>query len=372
MLTTTDREAALATAFALVDAGSALPSRWYTDPDVFAEEQRRILRKGWHCVTHTGALAEVGDNHLADIAGVPIVLLRDRAGEIRGFLNICRHRAHPVVIEEGNRKHLQCHYHGWSYELDGSFLRAPRAEHEPTFDATDLGLLPVQVALWGPMVWVNVDLGAPPFETWIDGLPQLIESRGFDVGACEAGPTHTWEIGCNWKVFQDNTIECYHCPTTHPEFAELVEMDPRLQELSVGGRFWIHHRIPFRDGVDLGGILQPDGEDGRAHYHYAWIYPGTYLQHYGDRFDVGSVAAVAPDRIRFTHTTFVPTGTPAKAVARLQHLLETDATIHQDVDICHRVQAAHEAGVAPPGRLLPSAEHLLTHLYKTGLELLAD
>lgn len=367
MLLTTDRDAALA----LVDAGRSLPSSWYTDPTVFADEQRHILRRGWHYVTHVGALAQVGDNHLAEIAGVPVVLVRDRAGELRGFVNICRHRAHPVVIEEGNRKHLQCHYHGWSYELDGSLLRAPRSDMEPVFDPTDLGLVPVHVAEWGPMVWVNVDPAAPPLTSWIDGMPELMAGRGFDVDSCVAGPTHTWEIGCNWKVFQDNTIECYHCPTTHPEFASLVEMDPRTHELAVGGRYWIHHRIPFREGVDLGGMLQPEDDRGRAFYHYSWIYPGTYLQHYGNRFDVGSVRALAPDRIRFTHTTFVPKGTSPKVLARLQEMLETDATIHQDVDICHRVQASHEAGVAPPGQLIPTSEHLLTHLYKVGLEMLA-
>jgi choline monooxygenase len=363
-----DRTAALR----LVDEGKALPSSWYTDAGVFTTEQRQILRRGWHYVTHTAALPAVGDNLLAEIGGVPIVLLRDRAGELRGYINICRHRAHAVVIEEGNRKHLQCHYHGWSYDLDGSLFRAPRSEAEPDLDVSDLGLLPVQVAVWGPTVWVNVDADAPGFESWIDGLPQLLAERGFDLSSCEAGPTHTWEIPCNWKVFQDNTIECYHCPTTHPEFARLVEMDPRQQEMQVGGRFWIHHRIPFRDGVDLGGVLAPEDETGRAYYHYAWIYPATYLQHYGNRFDIGSVVAVAPDRIRFTHTTFLPPGATAKSLAKLQQMLETDPTIHQDVAICTRVQAAHAADIAPPGQLIPNAEHLLTHLYRVGLELLGD
>ena len=110
--------------------------------------------------------------------------------------------------------------------------------------------------------------------------------------------------------------------------------------------------------------------DGRAYYHYNWIYPATYLQYFGNRFDIGSVTALAPDRIRFTHTSFLPVGTPEKVHASLQRRLEADATIHEDVDICHRVQAAHATGVAPPGRLIPSAEHLLTYLYKLGLELL--
>ena len=86
--------------------------------------------------------------------------------------------------------------------------------------------------------------------------------RGLDVGSGRAGLRprglhvlgfeNTWEIESNWKVFQDNTIECYHCPTAHPEFSRAIVMDPRLHDLAVGGRYWIHHRIPFRDGAEPG------------------------------------------------------------------------------------------------------------------------
>src|SRR3954454_19162719 len=84
---------------ASIDTGHALPSDWYTDPDIYKSENDRILRRSWHYVTHVGALAEVGDQFLWQIGGVPIVLVRDREGEVGGFVNICRHRAHPVVIE---------------------------------------------------------------------------------------------------------------------------------------------------------------------------------------------------------------------------------------------------------------------------------
>ena len=72
-----------------------------------------------------GDLPSNGDVYLRNVAGVPIVLVRDDDGAVRGFLNVCRHRSHPVVIEVGNRKVLQCHYHGWKYRLDGSLLNAP-------------------------------------------------------------------------------------------------------------------------------------------------------------------------------------------------------------------------------------------------------
>ena len=356
---------------ASIDGGYSLPSSWYTDRAIFDAETERIQRRSWHYVTHVGELAEVGDQFLCEIAGIPIVLVRDRDGEIRGFVNICRHRAHPVVMEASNRKTLQCHYHGWSYNLDGGLRRAPRSEHEPEFDPTGICLLSVQTHVWGPMVWVNPDVNAPPFLEWIDGMPELMKSRGCDVSEFVHGFENTWEIDANWKVFQDNTIECYHCPTTHPEFASAVEMDPELQELYVGGRYWIHHRIPFRKDFNPGGLLpRPEGEDP-WYYYYNWIFPTTYLQHYGRGFDIGSVEVVDVDRIRFTHVTFLAPDTDEESLVLGKKILDVDPTIHQDVKICNRVQHAHAAGVAPPGRLLPHSEFLLSHFYKLVVELVS-
>jgi choline monooxygenase len=353
-----------------IDRGSALPSSWYTDPDIFRGETERILRRSWHFVTDATKLAAIGDQFVWEIAGVPILLVRDRADEIRGFVNICRHRGYPVVVDPANHSMLRCGYHGWSYDLDGSLRRAPRSESEPVFDTTGLCLLPVQVAVWGPMVWVNVDMAAPPFAEWTSGLPELMAERGCSPADYVLGFENVWEIPSNWKVFQDNTIECYHCPTAHPELSRALVMDPRTHDLAVGGRYWIHHRIPFRDGVEAGITYAPPPE-GPWYYFYNWVFPTTYLQHSGRGFDVGTVQVLDVDRIRFRHLCFLPPDLDDATRAKGKRRLDADATIHQDVDICTRVQRSHAAEVAPPGTLLPQNEALLTHFYRLILDMMS-
>jgi nitrite reductase/ring-hydroxylating ferredoxin subunit len=348
-----------------IDDGWTLPSSWYADPAIFREEQRRILRRSWHYVTHTGALAEPGDVFPWELGGVPIVLVRGQDGEIRGFENICRHRAYPVVQEPGNRRTLTCHYHGWTYDLGGALVNAPKANGPLGFDLAEVCLPRVQVAVWGPMVWVNPSLDAPSFEEWTAGLDDLLLSRGCDVRDAAQATEWTWEIDANWKVFQDNTIECYHCPTTHPEFSRAIVQDPARQQMEVGGRYWIHHTIPFRDGIPEGPTYVPDT------YWYNWIFPATYLQHSGKGFDIGSVDIVDVDRLRFRHLWFAPTGTPPETVALAQQALERDPTIPQDVEICRLVQRSHDSGVAPAGRLLAGREALLTHFYRLIVEMMA-
>ena len=353
---------------AAVGAGQTVPSSWYTDPAIFRREQETIFRKSWHYVTDSGALAQPGSQVRWEIGGVPVVLVRGTDGEIRGFVNICRHRAHPVVMEDQCRNTLQCHYHGWTYGLDGSLVNAPRSREEPDFDPAPLGLRPIQVHVWGPMVWANVDLDAPAFDDYADGMRELLESHGCNVDEHELAFGHEWVVDCNWKVLLDNSIECYHCPTTHPELSRALVMDPDKQELVVGGRNWIHHRIPFRDGVPDGLTLQRDAS-GELTYFFNYLFPSAYVQYTGKGFDVGSVQAVAVDQVRWRHLAFLPRDTPADARAAGARALAAEPTINQDVAICNRVQAAHATGFAPEGHLLPSSEHLLTHFYKLIVEL---
>jgi phenylpropionate dioxygenase-like ring-hydroxylating dioxygenase large terminal subunit len=351
-----------------VAAGQTVPSSWYTDPAVFQREQAAILRTGWHYVTDAGSLPDPGSQIRWDIGGVPIVLARGFDGEIRGFVNVCRHRAHPVVLEDQCRHTLQCHYHGWTYDLDGSLRNAPRSKEEPDFDPATLGLVPVQVHVWGPMVWANVSLDAPAFDDYAAGLPELLRARGCRVEDHELVFGHEWIVDCNWKVLLDNTIECYHCPTTHPELSRALVMDPDRQEISIGGRHWIYHVIPFRDGVPDGPTLQRDS-NGELTYFFSYLFPAAYVQYTGKGFDVGSVQAIGVDKVRWRHLVFLPADTPAEVRRAGQQALAEDPTINQDVVICGRVQAAHGSGFAPPGQLLPGSEHLLTHFYKLIVEL---
>ena len=351
-----------------IDAGYALPTQWYRDPAIFALELERIHRRAWHFATHVGDLARSGDVYLRNVAGVPVVLVRDDAGVVRGFLNVCRHRSHPVVIEVGNRKVLQCHYHGWKYRLDGSLLNAPHSEDDARFDPAEFGLVPVATHVWGPMIWINLDRNAPAFDEWIRGMPELMRQRGLDVDQHVFGFDNTWEMDANWKVFQDNTIECYHCPTTHPELARVLEMKQAKQEFHIGNRYWIHHRIPFRDGI-TSGITFKKTPGEQLNYFYYWVFPTTYLQHAGRGFDIGSVDVIGVDKIRFRHICFLPSDTPPEILAKGKRQLDADATIAQDVEICNRVQSGHNTGLAPTGRFVAAPEFLLAHFHRLVVEM---
>src|SRR5688500_3404949 len=162
----------------------SLPWAWYADPDVLRREGERIFARTWQYAGHMGQGAENGTYFSSTAGQIPVVVTRARDGELRGFLNVCRHRGHVVVSGEGKRAALQCPYHAWTYDLDGSLRAAPRSDREPGFDVDELGLVPVQVGRWGPFIFVNPDQNASSLADALGEVPaQLAEI--LDVNALE-------------------------------------------------------------------------------------------------------------------------------------------------------------------------------------------
>src|ERR1700733_9284209 len=131
------------------------PARWYSDPDIYAFELENIFARSWQYAGQLANLADPGDHIVCQVGQGPIVVTRDLEGELHAFVNVCRHRAYPVAVTDGNRKILQCGYHAWTYNLDGCLHKAPRSEREEFFDKSEFSLLPASVETWNELVFVN-------------------------------------------------------------------------------------------------------------------------------------------------------------------------------------------------------------------------
>src|SRR5687768_4078886 len=192
---------------ATIADGRTIPFDWYSDPAVLRLERERIFRQTWQYAGRTDQVAEPGAFFTCDLAGIPVVVVRDEHGGLRGFLNVCRHRGSLVCEGEGKRASLQCPYHAWTYGLDGSLRAAPRSELVPGFERAELGLQRASVGAWGPFVFANPDADAAPLAETLGELPSLVAAAGLDVDALRFhhranGP----EYAANWKVCSENFL----------------------------------------------------------------------------------------------------------------------------------------------------------------------
>jgi carnitine monooxygenase subunit len=116
-----------------LDRGLSLPASWFTDPAIAALEHERIFRHTWQYVGRQEQVANVGDYFTAQVGGdIPVVIVRTAEG-LKALVNVCRHRRHEVMSGAGNCKAMQCPYHAWTYNLDGSLRNAPRSDRDASF-----------------------------------------------------------------------------------------------------------------------------------------------------------------------------------------------------------------------------------------------
>jgi len=162
-----------------IDAGLNLPSHCYTDPAVFDFEVATIFDNSWTYFAPLERVAEPGSVVTGQVGRVPVIVTRADDGELRGFVNACRHRGFTIVDEDKQCSRLQCPYHAWIYGLDGTLLRTPRAE-DLNADLAELGLHPVAVAEWAHAIYINPNPHAPALGDAHPRLDEMADSIGLN------------------------------------------------------------------------------------------------------------------------------------------------------------------------------------------------
>lgn len=268
----------------------SLRAEAYTDQTWDAVDRAAIFARTWQWVCHVERVREPGSYLAVDIAGQPIVIVRDRSGELRAFYNVCKHRAHELVRGSGTAKSLVCPYHAWTYGLDGQLKASRRAEQLPGFDQGSICLDGVQVEEFGGFVYVNLDQNAAPLSEQAPDLAADIAQWAPDVANLTLAKRLTYRINSNWKNVIDNFLECYHCHIAHKEFVDLVDMD--TYEVRTHG-IWSSH---FADaGGHANSAYDVSGATVKVHAVW-WLWPNTCLLRYPGRGNF-MVLQVLPDGV---------------------------------------------------------------------------
>src|ERR1700682_4134247 len=193
-----------------------LPASAYIDPSIYERERDRIFARTWQLVARADEVSRVGDLNPSTILHEPILITRDLDGKLRGFYNVCRHRAAQVVLSKGNRRNLQCPYPGWTYGLGGRLQVGREIEGTANFDKADFGLVPIRVDQWAPFIFANLDDQAPSLNEVLGAIPKEVSAAGYDVEKMQLVERRDYVIECNWKVYVDNYLEGDHLPIAPP------------------------------------------------------------------------------------------------------------------------------------------------------------
>ena len=345
-----------------------LPYEWYVDPAVLRLEQERVFARSWHYAARLDQVAEPGRLTTAWAGTLPLVVARARDGVLRAFVNVCRHRGHMLCDGDAARETIQCPYHAWTYGLDGTLRSAPRADREPGFDTSALGLVPAAVDTWGPFVFVCPDPDASPLADYLGELPELLAAGGLDVGALRFhARAESDEYACNWKVCVENYLECYHCSVAHPSLVKALDVSPDAYALETRGTLASQYGPPRNGG---GGIYDATGAIERAQFHL--LFPGTVINVMPGRpnLSIGPVVPRTAERTYRFLDYFVGPDVDDEWLAG--YLALDDRVGEEDRALVEGVQRGIASGALEAGVLLPESEKLIAHFQRRVVEALAE
>jgi len=317
------------------EASPTLPAEWYFAADRYDRERLSIFANEW---IWFAAEAEVGDpcTYVSQvIAGWPLMVVRGSDGVLRGFHNVCRHRAGPLVDDgSGACANLVCQYHGWAYSFDGR-LRSARDFGE-TLDQDEYALHPIQVAVWRGQVFVNLNAAAPPLD---DDLRDFFaEMNDFPLEAMTLVRSARHDLACNWKTYADNYLEGYHIPLLHPELNR--QFDAKQYRVELGDRY-CRHTAPSRDGSPTEG-------------RWLFRWPNLAMNIYGDSMNIEVIVPTGAESCAVLYRHFF-TDPDAADVASVIAL--ADLVLEQDRRMVEVVQRNLAAGIYGTGLLSPRHEN---------------
>ncbi|MFG3289129.1 Rieske 2Fe-2S domain-containing protein [Streptomyces sp. NPDC048179] len=201
----------------------------YTDPALFEREMDRIFHRTWVWVAHESEIARAGDFKMAWVGRRPVIVSRDRRGNINVLLNRCRHRGASVCeTPKGNGNGFTCPYHAWSYGLDGSLRGIPYPEgYEDVVEKKDLPLQRLKVGTYAGMVFASFSDDIEPLEDFLGGARLWID-RFMKQGAgypIKVQGEHRFRFNGNWKIQLENTTDWYHFPIVHRSWMASVDAE---------------------------------------------------------------------------------------------------------------------------------------------------
>lgn len=338
-----------------------MPARWYTEPAFLDLEAEKIFYKTWQPVARLDDLTRIGDFFTCQVLDQPLVILRDLAGELRAFYNVCAHRAAVVAHGRGNRKSLQCRYHGWTYDLNGKLLRAPEFEGVANWNPQEVCLQAVRVEAWGPWVFVNLDSKAAPMASAYGNIAAEIAAAGFDLSKMRLVERREYLIECNWKVYVDNYLEGYHLPIAHPGLFREVDYDKYEVETF---RNYSKQHAPIRaleagEARDRRYVRSGDAEEDALYY---WVFPNVMLNVYLDNTSINIIIPVGPDKtLTVFEWYFQAPGTGPGWESMQQIIAFSDEIQQEDIELCEWVQRGLRSNAYDRGRLSVLRENGVHH-----------
>jgi 3-phenylpropionate/trans-cinnamate dioxygenase alpha subunit len=242
----------------------------YFDRTLFDAEQEKVFGRCWLFLAHESQIPNPFDFMTTRMGLEPIIVWRGRDGNVRAFINSCRHRGMQICrVDRGNARAFSCPYHAWRYDAGGRLIGVPNRErYGESFDPAEWGLVEVpRLQSYAGFIFGNLDENAETFEEYLGDFRYYVDvmMKRTPEGMIFLPGRQTWTVDANWKLAAEQTAgDQSHAATTHRSIGmlgylgDLSEFAKRQEDFQVTER---GHGL-----IVLGHPIPPNAPDGFKAY----------------------------------------------------------------------------------------------------------
>ena len=334
-----------------------LPPLCYGDEKWLERERQRLFSRNWIAVGREDRWRRAGDYATFDLAGVPLVVMRDNHGRLRAWANSCRHRGMKLLAGEGRCKVVACPLHGWTYDLNGALISAPRMETSRDFDAGKFGLVAFRLECQDGFAFVCLDPEQRELEDWLGDFTSV--HRPWALGEWVTTRVREFEVDCNWKLFMEIFNEYYHLPWVHPHSIADAYLEPEPCDAVIG-----EYTTQFGVTKGSGGLLEAHRDQGLPPApslrgrnlngtRYTWVYPNLTFAACFDALWIYQAYPVNVDGCKVIQSIAFPEASVARDdfAARAEiYYRRIDTALDEDLPFLREQQAGLASSFARQGR----------------------
>jgi len=298
-----------------------IPVDVYTDPE-HGRREAAMFRRLPLLAAMSCQIPRPGDFAAVELLGVPLLLTRDREGQVNAFLNVCRHRGMKLTEGRGTADRVKCPYHAWAYDLNGKLVGVPRGRQGfPELCHDDRGLVPVSVVERHGIVWVRLDGGPIDIDAFLgDFGPELAQ---WEMDTWHFAENDVKEVRANWKLVTEGYLENYHV-----EFLHRGSLDNIAKSIgSAHTGFGDHQRLVYPNhAIDALKELPKEQWKPRESGAISFIlhlFPGTILGMFHDHFEVFQMTpGSAPNTSISIRNFYTPNPVPDDELPKLREKIQ--------------------------------------------------
>jgi phenylpropionate dioxygenase-like ring-hydroxylating dioxygenase large terminal subunit len=355
------------------EASRRNPAAVYTDPARFERELALLFRGRPLPIGLSCECSQPGSYLTTQLGGVPVAIVRQPDGSLRGFVNACRHRGAPVLSGRGiGLASIICPYHAWTYGLDGALKTRPLEWGFDDMPKASCGLHSVAVAEKYGLVFAQAHAPARiDIDRMLEGMQTEIAEYGLERYSHFETRSREWSF--NWKLVIDTFTEPYHIPALHHQS---IAGDYDFRN-SIWDGFGLNQRtVNFRTSIEKEIAEKPEAER-RLLPHTTieyFLLPNAVLTHQMDHVELWRAEPIGVGRTLVSTSLYAPE--PPRTEAAQTHwkknldlLLKVTET--EDFPMMEQIYRGLASGAVPEliyGKLEPA----LVHYHKSLDRLLAE